>query len=204
MDIIFIIKIILVPVISGLIGWFTNWIAVKMLFRPKDKVKLLFFNIQGVFPKNQATVAQRIGSMVSSELFSSKDIRERMEHPDNISTIRKAVEEKIDEYLNITFPKNYPITSIFVGKNRKNKIKDDLIDEVEKVAPEVIEKYVQNIERELNIEEIVRKKVAELPPDKLESMLNNILQKEFRFIEYIGGVIGLLIGVLQLVLVYLL
>jgi len=204
MDIIFIIKIILVPVISGLIGWFTNWIAVKMLFRPKDKVKLLFFNIQGVFPKNQATVAQRIGSMVSSELFSSKDIRERMEHPDNISTIRKAVEEKIDEYLNITFPKNYPITSIFVGKNRKNKIKDDLIDEVEKVAPEVIEKYVQNIERELNIEEIVRKKVAELPPDKLESMLNNILQKEFRFIEYIGGFIGLLIGVLQLVLVYLL
>lgn len=175
-----------------------------MLFRPKDKTKILFFNIQGVFPKNQATVAQRIGNMVSSELFSSKDIREKMEHPDNLHTIRNAVERRIDQYLNVTFPKNYPLTSMFVGKNRKDRIKDDLILEVEKVAPEVIEKYVQNIERELNIEEIVRKKVAELPPEKLESMLNSILQKEFRFIEWIGGVIGLMIGIMQVILVYLL
>lgn len=198
------INFILIPAISGLIGWFTNWIAVKMLFRPKDKTKILFFNIQGVFPKNQATVAQRIGNMVSSELFSSKDIREKMEHPDNLHTIRNAVERRIDQYLNVTFPKNYPLTSMFVGKNRKDRIKDDLILEVEKVAPEVIEKYVQNIERELNIEEIVRKKVAELPPEKLESMLNSILQKEFRFIEWIGGVIGLMIGIMQVILVYLL
>lgn len=198
------INFILIPVISGLIGWFTNWIAVKMLFRPKDKVRILFFNIQGVFPKNQTRVAEQIGKMVSNELFSAKDIRAHIEHSDNLDTIRNAVEMKIDEYLNVTFPKNYPLTSIFVGKNRKNKIKDDLILEVEKVAPEVIERYVQNIEASLDIEEIVRKKVAALPPDRLEEMLNNILKKEFKFIEYIGGVIGLIIGILQVVLVYLL
>lgn len=197
-------NIILIPVISALIGWFTNWIAIIMLFRPKDEVKILFFKIQGVFPKNQQRVAERIGSMVSNELFSSKDIRAHIEHPDNLDAIRNAVELKIDEYLNVTFPKNYPITSIFVGKNRKNKIKDDLILEVEKVAPEVIEQYVQNIEASLNIEEIVRKKVAALPPDRLEEMLNSILKKEFKFIEYIGGIIGLIIGIVQVVLVYLL
>ncbi len=197
-------NIILIPVISALIGWFTNWIAIIMLFRPKKEVKFLFIKIQGVFPKNQKRVAERIGSMVSNELFSAKDIRAHIEHPDNLDTIRNEVEVKIDEYLNVTFPKNYPITSIFVGKNRKNKIKDDLILEVEKVAPEIIERYVQNIEASLNIEEIVRKKVAALPPDRLEEMLNNILKKEFKFIEYIGGLIGLIIGILQVVLVYLL
>jgi uncharacterized membrane protein YheB (UPF0754 family) len=197
-------NIILIPVISALIGWFTNWIAIIMLFRPKNEVKILFFKIQGVFPKNQERVAEQIGKMVSNELFSAKDIRAHIEHHDNLDTIRNAVEIKIDEYLNVTFPKNYPITSIFVGKNRKNKIKDDLILEVEKVAPEVIEKYVQNIEASLNIEDIVRGKVAALPPDRLEEMLNSILKKEFKFIEYIGGVIGLIIGILQVVLVYLL
>ncbi len=197
-------NIILIPVISALIGWFTNWIAIVMLFRPKEKIRILFFDIQGVFPKNQQRVAERIGNMVSSELFSSKDIRLHLEHPDNLDTIRNAVEIKIDEYLNVTFPKNFPLTSMFVGKNRKDKIKNDLINEVEKVAPEVIEQYVQNIERELNIEEIVRKKVAALPPEKLEELLKNILQKEFRFIELIGGVIGLIIGIVQVVLVYLL
>lgn len=198
-----IVVIILIPLISAFVGWLTNYIAVKMLFRPKDKVKILFFSIQGVFPKNQEAVAKRIGNMVANELFSSKDIRERMQHPDNLNIIRKTVEAKIDEYLNITFPKNYPFTSIFLGKNRKTKIKDDLIMEVEKVAPEVIEKYILDIEKELDIEEIIRKKVAHLPPEKLEEMLNSILQKEFKFIEYIGGLIGLVIGILQLALMYL-
>ncbi len=198
------INIILIPVISALIGWFTNWIAIIMLFRPKNEVKILFFKIQGVFPKNQTRVAEQIGKMVSKELFSAKDIRAHIEHPDNLDNIRNEVELKIDEYLNVTFPKNYPITSIFVGKNRKNKIKDDLILEVEKVAPEIIERYIQNIEASLNIEEIVRTKVASLPPDRLEEMLNRILKREFKFIEYIGGIIGLMIGIMQVILIYLL
>lgn len=197
-------NIILIPVISGLIGWLTNWIAVKMLFRPKDKVKILFFSIQGVFPKNQQSVAEKIGNMVATELFSSQDIRDRMAHPDNIHNIRQVIEEKIDEYLNVTFPKNYPITSIFFGKNRKARFKEDLVVEVEKAAPEVVEKYIQDIETTLNIKEIISNKVAAFPPDKLESILNSILKKEFKYIEYIGGVIGMVIGILQVILVYLL
>lgn len=196
--------IILIPVISALIGWGTNWLAVKMLFRPKDKINLLFFSVQGVFPKNQQTVAEKIGNMVASELFSSKDIRERMVHPDNINTIRMVIEEKIDQYLNVTFPKNYPLTSLFFGKKRKQGFKEDLVLEVEKATPDVVEKYVQDIESALNIKEIIARKVAALPPDKLEAMLNSILKKEFQFIEYIGGVIGLVIGILQVILVHLL
>lgn len=142
--------------------------------------------------------------MVATELFSSKDIRERMIHPDNINNIRAAIEEKIDEYLNVTFPKNYPLTSMFFGKSRKASFKKDLVVEVEKAAPEVVEKYVQDIENMLNIKEIIAQKVAALPPDKLEAMLNTILKKEFQFIEYIGGVIGLIIGTLQVLLIYVL
>ena len=58
------------PVIAAGIGWITNFLAVKMLFHPKSEVKLLGLRIQGVFPKRQAALAQKLGDIVSEELFS--------------------------------------------------------------------------------------------------------------------------------------
>ena len=60
----------LLPLVAALIGWFTNYIAVKMLFHPKNPKGFLFVKIQGVFPKRQKALAQKLGDLVAEELFS--------------------------------------------------------------------------------------------------------------------------------------
>lgn len=194
---------ILIPIISAAVGWFTNFIAVKMLFRPQKPVKLLFFTIQGIFPKNQKLVAQKIGRMVADELLSAEDVRDRIANQDNIEFIKTIFEEKIDDYLNNTFPQNYPITSVFFGQKRKTKIKEDLVIEVEKAAPDVIDSYIKNLEMSFNVEEIIQERIEQLSPARLENLIMGILQKEFKFIEWIGAIIGFLIGLLQLLLMRL-
>lgn len=47
-------KLLLSPVICALIGWFTNFLAVKMLFHPHKPIKIGPFTIQGIFPKRQS------------------------------------------------------------------------------------------------------------------------------------------------------
>lgn len=194
---------ILIPIISGAVGWFTNYIAVKMLFRPQKPVNLLFFTIQGIFPKNQKLVAQKIGRMVADELLSAEDVRDKMATSDNIEFIKSIFEEKIDDYLNNKFPQNYPITSVFFGQKRKNKIKEDLVLEVERAAPDVIDQYIKNLEMSFNVEEIIQERVEQLSPARLENLIMGILQKEFKFIEWIGAIIGFIIGLLQLLLLRL-
>jgi uncharacterized membrane protein YheB (UPF0754 family) len=169
-----------------------------MLFRPRNKVKILFFTIQGIFPKRQALLAERIGRLVADDLLSPEDIKQKMITEENIDAIKKIIESKIDEYLNSTFPQKYPITSMFFGNNRKKQIKCDLLEEVERVTPSVIGEYVQIIEDKINVDEIVKQKVESFPPDRLEEVLNSILKKEFKFIELIGAIIGFFIGVLQI------
>ncbi len=44
------------PVVGALIGYFTNWTAIKLLFLPRKKV----FGIQGVVPKRKAEIAEKI------------------------------------------------------------------------------------------------------------------------------------------------
>ena len=186
------------PVIAALIGWFTNYIAIKMLFHPRKKLKIGFLEIQGVFPKRQHIVAEKIGKMVSDELLSVHDIKERINQPGTLEMINQKVEAKIDEYLTTTFPANYPLISFFVSKKIKSRLKDDFLHEVDDLAPQIVEQYIANMEGHLNIEHIITQRISVLSPAKLEGLINQVLEKEFRFIELIGAVLGFVIGMLQL------
>lgn len=191
------------PIISALVGWFTNYLAVKMLFYPKEPMNFGLFKVQGVFPKNQRQVAEKIGKMVAEELLSSKDLRDRMHNPENLLSINQIVEAKIDFFLNVKFPKQYPITGLLFTKSRRAKMKGELMAEVEESVPQVIDHYMGNLEERFNVEEIIQDKVSQLPSEKLESLLMKLLSKEFKFIEYIGAVVGFVIGLFQVVVMWL-
>lgn len=192
------------PFIAALVGWFTNYIAVKMLFHPQKPVNILgIYTLHGIFPKNQKQVAEKIGKMVAEELLSSEDLKEKLNNPENILSIKELVEVKIDYYLNVTFPKNYPITAALVGDKRKTKFKDTVMEEVEESVPAMIDHYLSNIEERFNVENIIKEKVNNLPADRLENLIMMLLKKEFKFIEYIGAVIGFLIGWIQVLMVAL-
>lgn len=191
------------PFISAIIGWFTNYIAVLMLFRPRKPFNVLGYNIQGIFPKRQAVIATKIGKMVADELLSIEDIQRKLHSPDTIKNIHVKLEEKIDAYLNTSMPMKYPIMSLFIGTGVKQKIKAEVLGQVETFAPDMLGDMVNSIENNLNIEELISEKVNHFPPEKLEKILNDILKNEFTFIEWVGGLLGFLIGLIQLIIVLL-
>ena len=86
------------PFIAALIGWFTNFIAVKMLFHPKEPINLLFFKIQGIFPKRQKVLAEKLGNMVAKDLFSVEDLLQQIKTTDN-SQVMALVESKLDDFI---------------------------------------------------------------------------------------------------------
>lgn len=198
-----IIQIITIPLIAALIGWFTNFIAIKMLFHPQRKIKFLFWSIQGIFPKHQREVAERIGKMVSDELLSIHDIKERINQPETLHMINRKIETKIEEYLSTTFPANYPVMAFFVSKRTKEKLKNDFLGEVDELAPQIVAQYIANMEGHLNIEKIIEERISVLSPAKLENLILQILQNEFRFIELSGAVLGFMIGLIQVGIVML-
>ena len=69
---------ILTPFITMGIGYGTNMVAVKMLFHPQEEKRFLCIKIQGIFPKRQNTLAEKVGETVSTKLLRHQDIREYM------------------------------------------------------------------------------------------------------------------------------
>jgi uncharacterized membrane protein YheB (UPF0754 family) len=187
------------PFIAAFVGWLTNWIALKLMFYPQKPINLYFFELQGIFPKRQREVAHQIAKMVSAELISFNDIRTKLNSPEQLADIKQHIDEKINDYLCHTFPTNYPITSWFFGHHQRQGIREDLILEVEKFTPEIIQKYTDNLEDELNIEKMVGEKISTMDPMHFEVIINGILKKEFALLSIVGGVLGFTVGLVQLI-----
>ncbi len=189
--------IIAIPLISAFIGWFTNWIAIKMLFHPREPKKILFFTLQGIFPKRQSQFAAKLGKLVSDELLSFQDIEEKITAPNNIDKMMPLVENHIDHFLRVKLAEQMPMISMFIGDKTIQQLKTVFISELRTLFPEIMKNYMHHLETDLDLEKIVTQKVAGFSSDKLEEILNSIMKKEFFFVEIIGGVLGFFIGLLQ-------
>ncbi len=195
--------LILIPFISALIGWFTNWVAIKMLFHPKNPVTILGITFQGVFPKKQQQFAERLGQIVGNELLSFKEIEQKIANADNIQKIMPLVEEHIDHFLRVKLAEQMPVISMFIGNKTIEQLKAVFITELKELFPKIMSNYMGKLENELDLEKIVFEKVNNFSSDKLESILNSLMQKEFKFIELLGGVLGFLIGIVQVLITLL-
>lgn len=187
----------LIPIISAFIGWFTNWIAIKMLFHPREPKKILGVTIQGIFPKRQQQFAEKLGKLVSQELLSFADIEKKITDPKNIQQLMPVVEAHIDQFLRKKLADEMPIISMFIGENTIQQLKSVFLKELETLFPVIMQRYMGNLQQQLDLERIVIEKVAGFSTDKLESILVSIMSKEFRFIEILGAILGFIIGLLQ-------
>ncbi|MES1217377.1 MAG: DUF445 family protein [Bacteroidota bacterium] len=193
----------IIPLISAFIGWVTNWIAIKMLFHPREPRKILGITFQGIFPKRQKQFAEKLGKLVSAEFLSFSDIEQKISDPGNLKKIMPMIETHVDEFLNTRLSTEMPVISMFIGSKTINKLKDAFMKEIEILFPQVMKQFAANLKNELDLEEIVIKKVAGFSSDKLEEVLYQIMSKEFRFVEIIGAVIGFIIGIAQVLLTIL-
>lgn len=190
----------LIPFISAFIGWFTNWVAIKMLFHPKKPIKILGITFIGIFQKRQVQFAEKLGKLVSDELLSFQDIESKITNPANIEQLMPQIDAHIDHFLRVKLADQMPVISMFIGDKTIQQMKAVFMTELKELFPGIMKSYMGNLQRDLDLEKIVIEKVKGFSTDKLEQILNDIMSKEFRFIEILGGVLGFLIGIIQVLL----
>jgi uncharacterized membrane protein YheB (UPF0754 family) len=193
----------IIPVISAFIGWVTNWVAIKMLFHPRQPRKILGITFHGIFPKRQRQFAEKLGRLVSEEFLSFEDIETKISDPSNLKKIMPMIENHVDDFLKNKLKEQMPFISMFIGSKTINSLKDVFMLEIEALFPQVMKQFASNMKGELDLENIVITKVASFSSDKLEEILYQIMAKEFRFVEIIGAVIGLIIGIAQVLITIL-
>ena len=186
------------PFIAAFTGWFTTWIAIYMLFHPRNPKRFMGITIQGIFPKRQRQVAEKLGSVVAKELIHFSEIATQLKDPEQLKNLTPTIEKHLDNFLKVKLKEKMPIISMFVSDSMLQSIKEGMLEEIGLLLPEIISQYTDSLSKKIDIEQMVTEKVANFSSDKLEQILEAVMKKEFTFLEIIGGVLGFAIGLIQM------
>ncbi|MCP5207631.1 MAG: DUF445 family protein [Hahellaceae bacterium] len=195
-------KYISIPFVAALIGWSTNWLAIKLTFYPLEFIGLPpFLGWQGIIPSKARKMAEisvdatiaKIGKV--QEVFAQIDPRVLAEYI--VETVEPRVEEYVDEVMLVEYPT--------VWENLPDSFRQHVYDRVRKSTPGLVDNLIddlsENIENLLDIKMMVTDQLAN---DK--RLLNRIFlecgEAEFRFIINSGLYYGFTFGVLQMVVWY--
>jgi uncharacterized membrane protein YheB (UPF0754 family) len=192
--------VFLLPLIAALIGWATNYLAIKMLFHPHNPRKILGLTFHGVFPKRQAQIAEKLGELVANELFSMSDVAQKIEE---LSTQPEALEEvgkRIEKTIRGKLIGAFPMLSMFLSDEMIEKVTNLFKGELEDFLRESAQGLAGKMERSVDVKVLVREKVQAFSSNKIEELLIGFMKQEFRFIERVGAFLGFLIGLVQVIL----
>ncbi len=196
-------RYILPPIIGAFIGYLTNYVAIKLLFRPHRPLSLMGFTIQGLIPKRRQEIAKSIAQTIERELISSKDIATVLDSVNWKEDVERAVEGLIEHRFSASRIKKIPLLGL-VSENLIYHIKyiitRDILEEVEKKKPTLLKRVTENVD----VKGLLTDRIDRLDLVRFENLLTTFIAKELRYIEILGGVMGFLIGMAQSVLVYLL
>ena len=186
---------ITIPAIGGLIGWMTNWLAVKMIFRPVKPRRILFFRIQGLVPRRQQELAKAIGNVVGNHLVEHKDVVKSLNKLDFGGILGRVLDTglgpKIQEL------RSLPLIGGFLTEERIADIKKSITDSIMDHRESVLDEVEKGLSKGLNVPKLVEEKVASFEMLKLEKLILEVANRELRAIVVLGGVLGILIGLMQ-------
>ena len=190
-------KLAIMIIISAAIGWITNWVAIKMLFRPHNEINLGLFKIQGLIPKRRAEIGTGIANIIQNELISVKDVISNIDREEFSKRLNSLIDDVLDKNLKKKVKEKFPLLQMFftdkVAKDVGNTIKDIVMENQEKIF-EIFSNYA---EENIDFEIIISDKISNFSLDKLEEIITLLAKKELKHIEVIGAILGAFIGFVQ-------
>ncbi|MCT4508782.1 MAG: DUF445 family protein [Tepidibacter sp.] len=193
-------KILFLGCIGAVIGWVTNILAIKLIFRPIKPINIPIINlkIEGLIPKRRKEIAKSIGDVVEQELISIEDIITNMVKEEDKDNLIKAVKLKADEIIEQKLPPFIPETFKGMIKEYLDKI---IQEEIGQVIGDLSGYLIHKSSKRIRIGKMVEDKINEFDLEKLEEIIISIAKKELKHIEVLGFILGFFIGILQGIIV---
>jgi len=190
-------KASLMIAIGALIGWITNYFAIKMLFRPLKEINILGIKIQGLIPKRKMEMAESIADTIQEELISMKDITANIGDIELGEEIDIIVDRIVEDKLEKEVLSKIPMASLFITDSMILKIKGHIKDAINENKDEFFTVVIQKMEDSVDMKNIIIEKIGNFELDELERMVYKIANNELKHIEVIGAILGAVIGGIQ-------
>jgi len=192
----------LLPVFGFMVGYATNWFALKLIFRPIHPTRVCCCTLQGAFLKRQDQVSEKF-SELNVELFcNAKNLWEEMMFGRLREEFGELVKRNTRRFTDVTIGKGAGAVKMVFGADAyarmREKIAQNLVNELPRCVP-VSYEYQDGA---LEVEATVCKAMKGLPPDEFEGVLHPVFEEDEIKLIVVGGCLGALVGFAQYILLF--
>lgn len=193
-----------IPFVAAFVGWFTNWIAIKMTFWPLEFIgyKKLYLGWQGIIPAKAEKMAGITVDNTLAKLASLSEVFEQME-PDRIAEhITRSTLDRVEEYVDEIMHERNAVLWENLPMIVKRRVYARVRAQIPGIMDNLVEDMSQNIEDLVDLKQMVIKLLGQN-----KALMCRIFQevgdKELKFIVNSGLWFGFLFGLVQMVVWYL-
>ncbi len=213
----------ILPVGGLVVGFMTNFLAIKLIFNPVNPIKIFGMTIQGMYIKRQKEISEAYADIVTKEVVTTDNMFGVIfegEKSDLVMEMgKKHVQSAVDRglrYLDVVDRLKRAAHDIPGLRNIKTiqrnldsatekieKIRTKLVDEFANFLPQGFKKIFPFITVQLDLRETIRTRMAALPPDRFAGFLRPVFQEDEWKLIVTGAALGFVAGLLQMLMVNL-
>jgi uncharacterized membrane protein YheB (UPF0754 family) len=189
------------PVGGLVVGYLTNWIAIKIIFEPKKPIKLGLFTLQGMFLKRQKEVSEVYADIVEKKVLTPKNIFDTAIYGSGSAQLLELIElhanEAIDRYLTVV----QPYFSLGIGSENYFQMKELAIQSMFENSDKYMLYAHEYASEAIGLGDELREKMQQLSSEEFEGVLRPAYQADEWKLIVVGAILGMIAGFMQLYLV---
>ena len=193
-------QIISLPAVAAIIGWGTNVIAIRMLFWPRQPIRILGWEFLGVLPKRKLDIARSIGEVLNDDVLPTDELLAAVNTPETRARVTALIAHSLTEKIHRFLPR-------FIMEHAEDKIRYHLEEvvssEIESLFAQLGADFSQELQEKKLLGNLVETKIISFDLVHLEKLVLKVARNELRYIEIFGAVIGLIIGLIQVLFLML-
>jgi uncharacterized membrane protein YheB (UPF0754 family) len=188
------------PAAGFFVGYVTNWLAMTLIFEPKQPKRVGPFRVQGVFIKRQLEVAGKFSDVIADRVLTGDNMIKHLTEGPSREPVMAILEEQVEASM-----KEYErdaMVAMLVSKEKLEEAKADLMERVRSAdlaQSGPIHAFADQSER---IRSQMEANLRTLDPGEFSGVLRPVFQKDEWKLVVAGGVIGAIIGAVQVVTLF--
>ena len=190
------------PAFGLFVGAATNWFAINIVFRPLNPVRVGPWTVQGLFLKRQKEVAAVWTRLVTTEIVTLQRIVYTLLYGSRSNRARAMIRAHIQPIADEVMRGYAPLSDLAIASEARERIRKNVGDKAVEVSTDPFDHWPFNRERGRLAEGLLRERMAGLSSSEFQDLLRPCFQEDEIKLIVVGGLLGLLAGVAQLVFVF--
>ena len=190
----------ILPAAGFLVGYLTNWIALKLVFSPREPVKIGPMTVQGLFHKRQNEVAEAFGRTVATRVLNADNIVATVMNGDGAARMNEIVEHRISEL--IAKYEAHPMANLVVPEEKRPALRAELLERIQTEWPKRGGFFHTFAGESVDLQGELERRMKALDRESYEGVLRPAFQQDEWKLIAAGAVLGTVAGILQLVYIF--